>query len=178
MTTESATAASSLRQRGSNHVGMRQYNERVVLENDHAVAICPWWSGGPYEMLIIPRNHDQHLTDSSDSQVAGVGRALDAIERFTFDEPTLAALDGVVDGPTLEWLASYRFSGDIWGYAEGEAYFPYSPLLVVEGTFAEAVILETLVLSVLNHDCAIASAAMYVHTSSSVQLDSGNTRML
>jgi len=51
-------------------------NERVVLATDDAVVVCPWWSGGPYEMLIIPRNHDQHLTDSSDSQVAGVGRAI------------------------------------------------------------------------------------------------------
>jgi nicotinate phosphoribosyltransferase len=91
--------------------------------------------------------------------VAGVGRALDAIERFRFDEPTLAVLSDVVDGSTLEWLASYRFSGDVWGYAEGEAYFPYSPLVVVESTFAEAVLLETLLLSIYNHDSAIASAA-------------------
>ena len=91
--------------------------------------------------------------------VAGVGRALDAIERFRFDDAALAVLADVVDGPTLEWLASYRFSGDVWGYAEGEAYFPYSPLLVVESTFAEAVLLETLLLSIYNHDSAIASAA-------------------
>lgn len=91
--------------------------------------------------------------------VAGVGRALDAIESFCFDEDSLAALEGVVDGPTLDWLATYRFSGDVWGYAEGEAYFPYSPLLIVESTFAEAVLLETLLLSIYNHDSAVASAA-------------------
>ena len=91
--------------------------------------------------------------------VAGVGRALDAIERFTFDAPALAALEGVVDARTLEWLASYRFSGDVWGYAEGETYFPFSPLLVVESTFAEAVLLETVLLSIYNHDSAVASAA-------------------
>ena len=45
---------------------------------------------------------------------------------------------GVVDEPTLEWLAGYRFDGDVWGYAEGETYFPYSPLMVVESTFAES----------------------------------------
>ncbi len=56
-------------------------------------------------------------------------------------------------------MADYRFAGDIWGYAEGEAYFPYSPLVVVEGTFAEAVLLETVLLSIYNHDSAIASAA-------------------
>jgi nicotinate phosphoribosyltransferase len=91
--------------------------------------------------------------------VAGVGRALDAIEDFRFDDEVLGALEGVVDEPTREWLASYRFAGDVWGYAEGEAYFPYSPLLIVEGTFAEAVLLETLLLSIYNHDSAIASAA-------------------
>jgi nicotinate phosphoribosyltransferase len=93
--------------------------------------------------------------------VAGVGRALDLLERFVFDGPTLDFLRerGFLDEPTLDYLAGYRFSGDVWGYAEGEMYFPFSPLMVVESTFAEAVLLETLLLSVLNHDCAVASAA-------------------
>ena len=91
--------------------------------------------------------------------VAGVGRALDAIEAFRFDDEALAALDGVVDAATLSWLAGYRFSGDMWGYAEGEIYFAHSPLLIVEASFAEAVVLETVLLSIYNHDSAIASAA-------------------
>jgi nicotinate phosphoribosyltransferase len=91
--------------------------------------------------------------------VGGVGRALDAIDDFRFDQETLQALEGVVDEPTRACLSTYRFSGDIWGYAEGEAYFPHSPLLIVEGTFAEAVVLETVLLSIYNHDSAIASAA-------------------
>lgn len=93
--------------------------------------------------------------------VAGTGRVLDAVENFRFDPPVLDFLEreGVVDGPTLEWLAGYRFTGDIWGYPEGEVYFPGSPILRVEGTFAEAVLLETVVLSILNHDSAIAAAA-------------------
>ena len=93
--------------------------------------------------------------------VAGVGRALDAIEDFRFDDEVLEVLRAgeVVDEPTLAWLADYRFSGDIWGYPEGEVYFPYSPLVIVESTFAEAVVLETVLLSIYNHDSAIASAA-------------------
>lgn len=93
--------------------------------------------------------------------VAGTGRLLDALEEFRFDQDVLDHLrdTGVVDRPTCEWLAGYRFTGDITGYPEGEIYFPGSPILTVEGTFAEAVVLETLVLSVLNHDCAVASAA-------------------
>ena len=93
--------------------------------------------------------------------VAGTGRLLDAIERFCFGPEELSFLreSRIVDEATLRYLSSYRFRGNIWGYAEGDCYFPGSPILVVEGTFAEAVILETLALSIMNHDCAIASAA-------------------
>ena len=93
--------------------------------------------------------------------VAGTGRLLDAVEQFRFGPDELEFLrdSGVADDATLSYLKSYRFAGDIWGYAEGDCYFPGSPILVVQGTFAEACVLETLVLSVLNHDCAIASAA-------------------
>jgi len=96
--------------------------------------------------------------------VAGVGRALDAIEAFRFDDEALSALDGVVDEPTLSWLSDYRFSGDVWGYAEGDMYFAHSPLLIVEASFAEAVVLETVLLSIYNHDSAIASAASRMTT--------------
>ncbi|MBW9208065.1 nicotinate phosphoribosyltransferase [Mumia sp. zg.B21] len=93
--------------------------------------------------------------------VAGTGRVLDAIADFRFTDGELAFLraNEIVDGPTLDWLADYRFRGNVWGYPEGETYFPNSPILIVEGTFGEAVVLETLLLSILNHDSAIASAA-------------------
>ncbi|MEU7394625.1 nicotinate phosphoribosyltransferase [Streptomyces albogriseolus] len=93
--------------------------------------------------------------------VAGTGRVLDAVENFRFDEGVLRFLreKAVVDEETLDWLAGYRFSGDIWGYPEGEVYFPGSPVMRVEGSFAECVLLETVILSILNHDSAIAAAA-------------------
>lgn len=93
--------------------------------------------------------------------VAGTGRLLEQLAEFRFGEAELAWLreNEVVDPETLAWLADYRFRGNVWGYQEGEVYFPGSPILVVEGTFAEAVVLETLALSVLNYDSAVASAA-------------------
>ena len=93
--------------------------------------------------------------------VAGTGRLLAEIPEFRYDDEHLAGLRsrGVLDDETCEWLSTYRFSGDVTGYAEGEVFFPGSPVLTVEGTFAEAVLLETLTLSVLNHDSAVASAA-------------------
>lgn len=93
--------------------------------------------------------------------VAGVGRLLDAVLDFRFapDEIDFLRSTGVIDAATAAWLSRYRFTGDIDGYAEGELFFPGSPILTVSGTFAECVVLETLVLSVLNHDSAVAAAA-------------------
>jgi nicotinate phosphoribosyltransferase len=95
--------------------------------------------------------------------VAGAGRLMELLEAFRFDTPDGAiewlVESGTVKPSTAEWLASYKFRGSISGYAEGELYFPNSPVLTVDGTFAECVVLETLILSVLNHDCAVASAA-------------------
>ncbi|GIH70574.1 nicotinate phosphoribosyltransferase [Sphaerimonospora thailandensis] len=91
--------------------------------------------------------------------VAGTARVLDALEGFRFDDADLDFLRQVVDERTLAFLRDYRFSGNVYGYREGEAFFPGSPIMVVESTFAEAVLLETVILSILNHDCAIASAA-------------------
>lgn len=93
--------------------------------------------------------------------VAGTGRFLERLAEFRFGDAQLAFLrdERVVSAELIEWLADYRFSGDIRGYAEGEAYFPGSPILVVEGSFAEAVVLETVALSVLNYDSAVANAA-------------------
>ncbi len=93
--------------------------------------------------------------------VAGTGRLIEALESYRFGPAELAYLRqaGVGDAAMADWLSGYRFGGDIDGYAEGELYFPGSPILTVAGTFAECVVLETLVLSVLNHDCAVAAAA-------------------
>ncbi|HMS74219.1 nicotinate phosphoribosyltransferase [Gordonia sp. (in: high G+C Gram-positive bacteria)] len=91
--------------------------------------------------------------------VAGTGRLIDELTRFRFGDDEIAQVAQFLDDDTVAWLRDYRFSGDIDGYREGELYFPGSPILTVRGTFAEAVILETLILSILNHDSAIASAA-------------------
>ncbi|MBP3088175.1 nicotinate phosphoribosyltransferase [Corynebacterium sp. sy017] len=90
--------------------------------------------------------------------VAGTARVLEALSRFQFTQEQLDSLT-FLDDKTLDYLSNYRFTGDIDGYREGELYFPYSPILTVRGSFAECVILETLILSIMNTDSAIASAA-------------------
>jgi len=93
--------------------------------------------------------------------VAGTGRFLDALEQLHFTDEQVSWLrsNDIVDEATGQWLSTYRFGGQVHGYPEGESYFAGSPVLIVEAPFAEAVLLETLALSIFNHDGAVASAA-------------------
>ncbi len=91
--------------------------------------------------------------------VAGTGRLLETLPQFRFDDQACQLLAQFLDRDTLRYLRDFQFGGDIDGYAEGELYFPGSPVLSVTGSFAECVVLETLALSIFNHDSAIASAA-------------------
>ncbi|AWB83031.1 nicotinate phosphoribosyltransferase [Corynebacterium yudongzhengii] len=90
--------------------------------------------------------------------VGGTERLVRAVEHFVFTDEQLSQLD-FLDDRTREFLRDFRFQGQIDGYREGELYFPYSPILTVRGTFAECVILETVILSIMNSDSAVASAA-------------------
>ncbi|NLI17649.1 MAG: nicotinate phosphoribosyltransferase [Actinomycetales bacterium] len=98
--------------------------------------------------------------------VAGTARVLDAIERFRLTDEQLAFLRerAIVRPRTIEYLGDLRFRGDVVGYGEGECFFPGSPILTVAAGFAEAVVLETVILSILNHDCAVAAAASRMTT--------------
>jgi nicotinate phosphoribosyltransferase len=91
----------------------------------------------------------------------GLGRLVAAIADFRFDAAALAFLRDtkVVDQETALWLDRYRFRGSIDAYPEGEVFFPYSPLVTIDATFGESIVLETVALSILNHDSAVGAAA-------------------
>ena len=112
--------------------------------------------------------------------VAGLSRVLDAIAHFGMDDAELAWLRGqeAIDDATETYLRSYRFNGSINGYPEGEVFFADSPILTVEGTFAECVVLETVVLSILNHDSSVAAAAARMVTAAQGRpiIDMGSRR--
>ena len=93
--------------------------------------------------------------------LAGTGRFLEGLQSFRFDDEDLSFLASrnVVNAQTLKYLENFRFTGNIRGYVEGEIFFPHSPGVQVEATFAEACVLETYLLSILNYDSAVASAA-------------------
>lgn len=90
--------------------------------------------------------------------VAGQGRLAGLLADLRYDAAALASLD-FLDDTTRAWLRDRPLDLEITAYAEGETYAPGSPVLTVTGCFGEGLLLETMVLSVLNHDSAVASAA-------------------
>ena len=93
--------------------------------------------------------------------VAGIGRIAEYLKDFRPKESEIGFLrdNNFISDETAKWLENYHFSGTIRAYREGETYFSQSPIVQVEGTFGECVLLETLFLSVLNYDTAVAAAA-------------------
>lgn len=91
--------------------------------------------------------------------VAGTARAIEAINDFSFTNEDLKFLRGHLNEETIDYLRNFTFTGNVYGYPEGELFYPFSPILTIEGTFGEAVLLETILLSIMNYDSAVASAA-------------------
>jgi nicotinate phosphoribosyltransferase len=93
--------------------------------------------------------------------VAGTERAVDAILNFRFaqDQVSWLVREDIVDAAHEDVLTGFCFSGSVDGYDEGEFYLANSPVLRVRSTFGEGVVLETLLLSIFNHDTAVASTA-------------------
>ena len=92
---------------------------------------------------------------------AGSGTLAESIKKFSFTDGQLNFLSSknLVSDDTVRWLSKYNFSGDILTYREGELYFPNSPVMTIEGGLGEVLVLETLILSILNHASSVATAA-------------------
>ena len=100
---------------------------------------------------------------------AGLEQALEFLENVRFDADEIAYLRRHPTfqhiGPGFfDYLAKFRFTGDVWALPEGTVFFPGEPLLRVTGPIAEAQIVETYLLATLNFQTMIASKAARVVT--------------
>jgi UDPglucose--hexose-1-phosphate uridylyltransferase len=48
---------------------------RLVMADDQVVVLCPFWSGVPYEMLVVPRDHQSHMIKAEPRDLTAVGKA-------------------------------------------------------------------------------------------------------
>lgn len=92
---------------------------------------------------------------------AGLEQIVEYIKDLRFDEDDIEYLRkrGCFSEQFLDYLKSFRFSGDIWAIPEGTVVFPGEPLLTVRAPMIEAQFIETYVLMMINHQSLIATKA-------------------
>ncbi len=95
------------------------------------------------------------------SVFAGLEQIIHYIENLHFSEEDIAYLrnKGQFDEKFLEYLRTFRFTGDIYSVEEGTPIFPYEPIMTIRAPAAEAQILETFVLLSVNHQSLVATKA-------------------
>jgi nicotinate phosphoribosyltransferase len=90
----------------------------------------------------------------------GVHRVLEALETFRYGEPELAYLRSVgVEAPTLDWLASFEPSGEVWAVAEGTIVLGNEPILEMTAPLPVAQLLETAVINLIQFPTLVATKA-------------------
>ncbi|WP_373191150.1 nicotinate phosphoribosyltransferase [Halomonas sp.] len=82
--------------------------------------------------------------------------------RFSDTDLKRLAGTGLFDGDFLDWLGDWRFEGDIWALPEGTPVFANEPLLEVDAPIAQAQLLESLVMNLVQVETVLASKAVRI----------------
>ncbi len=97
---------------------------------------------------------------------AGIGPALDYVERLRFSDVDLEYLkeQGIFSNAFLDYLRAFKFSGTIQGTPEGTVVFPHEPILQVEAPMIEAQLIETALLNIINYSMLVATKTSRIVT--------------
>ena len=90
---------------------------------------------------------------------AGLEQVVDLIENMHFDPDDIAYFESlnIFDAEFLNYLAEYRFRGDVYAMPEGTVIYPGEPLVTVVAPIIDAQLIETAVLAQINHQSLIAT---------------------
>ena len=116
------------------------------------------------ETVIFDAFYRQNPNGGGYAIAAGLEQVIDYIKNLHFSEDDIAYLKSlnIFDGDFLEYLSHFHFSGDIYAIPEGTVVFPMEPLIKVVAPIMEAQLVETAILTILNHQSLIATKAARV----------------
>lgn len=116
------------------------------------------------DIAIFDAFYRNNPSDGGYAICAGLEQVIDYIENLHFEEADIQYLRGlrIFDEDFLEYLANFKFSGDIYAIPEGSVMFPREPMIKVVAPIMEAQLIETAVLNIINHQSLIATKAARV----------------
>ncbi|WP_020612291.1 nicotinate phosphoribosyltransferase [Sediminispirochaeta bajacaliforniensis] len=99
---------------------------------------------------------------------AGLGDLIETLSRFSFDQEAIDYLDslGIFKKDFLDYLSTFRFSGDLYAMNEGTVIFPGEPIVRVEANLIEAQLIESILLNILNFQTLIATKTARIYNAS------------
>ncbi len=123
-----------------------------------------YFKAGNTDMAVFDAFYRSNPCKGGYAICAGLEQAIDYIENLHFDEEDVAYLRSlnIFEEDFLEYLANFRFSGDIYAIPEGTVMFPNEPMLKVIAPIMEAQLVETALLNIINHQSLIATKASRV----------------
>lgn len=116
------------------------------------------------EVVVFDAFYRSNPSNGGYAICAGLEQIIDYVKNLHFDETDISYLRtlGSFEEDFLEYLSTFRFSGDIYAIPEGTVIFPREPLIKVIAPIMEAQLIETAVLNMLNHQSLIATKAARV----------------
>ena len=116
------------------------------------------------ETVVFDAFYRQNPCGNGYAIAAGLDQVIDYIKNLHFSEEDVNYLGslGIFHEDFLNYLRTFRFEGDIYAIPEGSVIFPYEPLLKVVAPIMQAQLVETAILTIINHQSLIATKAARV----------------
>lgn len=118
-----------------------------------------YWKNNMNDEVVFDMFFRRQPYNGGFSIFAGIEPLLDSLEDFTFDESEIEYLRSqkIFEEGFLDYLKTFKFSGDLYSFEEGSIIFPQEPLVRIHAKLIEAQIIEGLVLNLCNFQSLIAT---------------------
>ncbi len=119
---------------------------------------------GQNETVVFDAFYRNNPCDGGFAIAAGLEQLIQYIKELHFAEEDIDYLSslGIFEADFLDYLRTFRFTGDIYAIPEGTVVFPREPLVKVIAPIMQAQLVETAILNIINHQSLIATKAARV----------------
>ena len=143
---------------------MSRYNLTLLTDLYELTMMQGYYENSSNETVVFDVFYRNNPSGGAYAITAGLEQVIDYIKNLSFDQEDIDYLKstGFFHDAFLNYLSSFRFSGDIYAIPEGTVVFPKEPLLKVVAPIIEAQLIETAILNIINHQSLIATKASRV----------------